>query len=157
MSHLKTIGLLVACALLLPSTALAGKNKKDKGEEEAAAEAAPEPTTPGDAASKKFAEGLVDATIQNFNPTDAQGATFVYVTMSFLPDNTWKAKGYVEIIDERMECAESGTWTMEPAESDTVATVNWTVDKTDCGGRDAGEKTRAQVTLQNGTIDVLFR
>ena len=45
------------------------------------------------------------------------------------------AQGYVEAMDERMECAESGDWSVE-VNSKSVATIAWTVGETSCVGRD---------------------
>lgn len=150
-----TLGL----ALLSP-VALAGKKKKDKGEA-ASADAGPDTSAmdvPDDKSSKAFAEQLVGLTIQDFRPSDGGGAKFEYTTLGFSPDNTWKASGYVEIMDERMECTESGSWSMEPAESNKTATLSWKLDKTDCPGRESGGETRAVVTLgKSGFDSVKFR
>ena len=156
----RTLPTILAASLLLGGTALAGKKKKDKGADAAPAPkaAAAVPTTPDDAASKKFGAKLMSSTLRNFRPSDAGGATFQYDTMNFAADNTWNAAGWVEFDDEKMECTESGKWTMEAAESDKVANVTWTVDKTDCAGRDAGSEVRAQLTLaKDGSIDAKFR
>lgn len=156
-----TVTTIAALSLLIAGPALAGKKKKkDKpsapGVETSAAAAVP--TTPDDATSKKFGGKLVTATLSNFSPADTGGAKFQYDKMVFKADNTWKADAWVEFDDEKMECVETGKWTMEPAESDKVATVAWTVDKTDCAGRDAGAAVRAQLTLsKDGSIDAKFR
>lgn len=151
----------VAIALVVAGPALAGKKKKDKGPADAAApsaSAAAVPSTPDDAASKKFGVRLMDATLRNFRPNDTGGAKFQYDSMTFAPDNTWKAAAWVEFDDEKMECVEKGTWSMEAAESDKVATVSWKVDGTDCPGRDAGAEIRALLTLsKDGAIDAKFR
>jgi len=157
-----TVTTLAALSLLVAGPALAGKKKKkDKGDEAtaAAAPAGPSvPTTPDDGNSKKFGAKLMSASLNNFSPADTGGAKFKYDTMTFAADNTWKAAAWVEFDEEKMECTESGKWTMEPAESDKVATVAWTVDKTDCAGRDAGAEVRAQLTLsKDGSIDAKFR
>ena len=150
----------VLAASLLSPTALARKGKKKKSSEPAAPEgsAAVTPEVPDDATSRRFAKGLIAAQIRDFSPTDATtGATFVYERMSFEPDNTWNSSGYIEVMDDRMECTESGHWSMEPATSPTEATVTWKVDKTDCPGREAGEQVRAVVKLlDDGGIDVIF-
>ncbi len=113
---------------------------------------------PDDANSKAFAKNLIANPTSNFKPTDALGAKFEYTKLEFRGDNSWVATGYVEAMDERMECAEAGSWAMSPADSATVATMNWTVDKTNCAGRDAGETTRVQITLGNsGISQALFR
>lgn len=111
-------------------------------------------SAPADDNSQAFARRLVATPIKNFSPSDSTGAKFLYNTFSFQADGTFTAQGYVEIADEKMDCAESGPWTMDAAESETVATVSWTVEKTNCAGREAGEKTRAQVTLQSGADPV---
>ena len=98
---------------------------------------------PDDAASRSFAETLVGGVTSQFTPTDADGAVFEYTKLQFRPDGSWSAQGYVEAMDERMECAESGTWSMTAAESKTVATVSWSVSDTSCVGRDNGTETRA--------------
>ena len=152
---------LLACLFALSTPAMAGKKSKDKNKDKSAsAEEAPasvDTQLPDDNTSKKFGDALMAAEITDFRPVDNVGAKFVYSTMSFDAGNTWRADGYVEIQDERMECVESGAWSIEPAESNTVATVSWTVDKTDCAGRDAGQATRAQVTIEKNGISALFR
>ena len=154
-----TLASMTALALLVAGPALAGKKKKDKSPPPTeSAPAAAVPTTPDDAASKKFGGKLLKATLRNFSPADTGGAKFKYDAMTFAADNTWKADAWVEFDEEKMECTESGKWSMEPAESDKVATVQWTVDKTDCAGRDAGAEVRAQLTLsKDGSVDAKFR
>jgi len=147
------LALLALGALALPASALAKKKK-----EEAAApvaETAAVPNTPDDANSKKFGALLVSATQTEFKPTDSSGAKFRYATLNFGGDNTWAAK----MDGERMDCAESGTWSIEAAESATVAPLTWKVDKTDCAGRTAGDSTRAIVTLdKSGKVtDLVYR
>ena len=155
---MKRTSLLAALALgLVASPALAGKKKKKAMPEAKVPAAAAAPTTPDDGASKKFGMQLMTSTLRNFRPSDG-GAKFQYDAMTFAADNTWKADGWVEFDDERMECAESGKWSMDPAESDKVATVTWTVDDTDCPGREAGAEVRAQLTLgKGGAVEAVFR
>ena len=152
---------LLACLFALSAPAMAGKKSKDKNKEKSAAtdQAAESVDTqlPDDSASKKFGAALIAAEISNFKPVDNVGAKFVYSTMSFDAGNAWRAEGYVEIQDERMECVESGAWSLEPATSNTVGTVAWSVDKTDCAGRDPGQETRAQITIEKTGISALFR
>ena len=154
-----TVRTIAALSLLIAGSALAGKKKKkDAPTSDEAPAAAAAPTTPDDPTSKKFGAKLVEATLKNFSPADTGGAKFQYATMVFQADNSWKADAWVEFDDEKMECVESGKWTMEAADSDKVATVAWTVDKTDCAGRDAGAEVRAQLTLsKDGNIDAKFR
>ena len=113
---------------------------------------------PDDGASRGFAETLIGSVTSNFAPTDADGASFEYTKLQFRGDGSWHAEGYVEAMDERMECVESGTWSMTAADSKTVATVSWTVGDTTCVGRDKGAETRAQLTISSNGIDsALFR
>ena len=57
-----------------------------------------------------------------------------------------------------MECMESGTWTMEPATADNVATVAWTIVETNCAGREAGGETRAELNiLDSGAYKMKMR
>jgi hypothetical protein len=149
----------LALALVSPAAA-AGKKKKKGGDAPAAASgpAASDMKIPDDGDSRKFAEALLETTITGFRPSDSGGGKFEYNTLSFSADNTWKADGYVEIMDERMECTESGTWEMEPAESAKTATVAWTVAQTDCPSRESGTSLRVVMTLgKNGVEDLKFR
>jgi len=150
--------LLASASFLFAGPALAKKKKKNKdAEEEAAPAAQATPDVPDDGNSKKFASKLIETSITDFRPSDGGGATFKYSSLSFIGDNTWKADAYVEIQDERMECIESGGWTMEPAESSTVGTVTWELESTDCPGRESGGKTRVQFTLTKNGVDAIFR
>jgi hypothetical protein len=113
---------------------------------------------PADAASRGFAETLIGGVTADFAPTDADGASFEYTKLQFRGDGSWHAEGYVEAMDERMECTESGTWTMSAADSKTVATVVWMVNDTTCVGRDQGTETRAQLTISTSGIEsAMFR
>ncbi len=103
---------------------------------------------PGDASSQSFAGTLVGLDIKDFS-SGASGATFKYTSLKFGADGTFAAVGYVEIADERMDCQESGPWTMDPAESATVASLSWKIEKTNCAGRDAGTEYRAKVDLSD--------
>ena len=108
--------------------------------------------------TKAFATALVGGVTTNFSPSDSDGATFEYTRLQFRGDGTWAAEGYVEAMDERMECAESGAWVLDSADSDNVGTIAWTVNETSCVGRDNGTETRAQVTLgSSGIQSALFR
>ena len=113
---------------------------------------------PDDAQSKAFALTLISADTTDFSPSDASGAKFEYTRFSFRGDNTWVAEGYVEAMDERMDCTESGTWSMSAAESANKASMNWTVTKTNCAGRDNGSETRVLVTVgKSGIESAMFR
>lgn len=104
---------------------------------------------PADGNSQAFASALVGATIKNFSPSGGAGAKFMYNTLQFKADGSFSAAGFVEMDDEKMDCTETGTWGMDPADSKTSATINWKVEQTNCAGRDAGEQSRAQVDLSD--------
>ena len=124
----------------------------------AAAESSPKITMTVPEGGKAFVSTLTSAVTNNFEPTDADGASFMYTELQFRGDGTWMAQGYVEAMDERMECAESGTWSVEDVSSKTVATIAWTVGETNCVGRDNGSSTRAQVTVgASGISSAMFR
>ena len=147
-----------ALALALVSPVALAKKKKKGGDAPAAEAAAPATNVPDDGDSKKFADALMAAKIEGFRPTDGEGAKFEYDTLSFDAGNTWKAAGFVEIMDEKMECSESGTWAMEPAESAKVATVSWKVTASDCPGVDKDRESRAVLTVgKAGIEDIKFR
>jgi hypothetical protein len=117
---------------------------------------------PGDAKSKDFALLLLGTTLTEFQPTDSSGAKFVYKTMRFSNGNTWSAEAYLylEAEDIRIDCKESGSWSMNPADSSSVAGVTWKVESSDCSGREGviGSATRAVMTLGKGGLeDIKFR
>lgn len=140
------------CALLLTGC----------GEKTAAATAAvatgPKLTMALPDGAKAFATALVSNATQNFAPTDSDGAVFEYTTLQFRGDGSWRAEGYVEAMDERMECVEAGTWSIDEASSATVGTIAWVVSETSCVGRENGTETRAEVTVGgSGIQSALFR
>ena len=134
---------LIALALLVPSAADAKKKKKDVAAEEPQAAPEVKPDVPDDRNSEAFADALVGLSIDRFSPTDsASGAKFLYTSLNFNADNTWRAEGYVEMMDEKMECTEVGTWSMDPAESSSKAAINLTITTTDCVSRESGHVSR---------------
>ncbi|GEM_PF-1984568 len=150
---------LLVCAAVLT---LACGEKKDPASSADAAQDAPaediqeaSDTLPQDKASQAFAKALVGLEITRFTPTD--DGVLKYDTLSFGADATWSANAAVEIMDERMECTEGGAWSMEPATSDTNAAITWSVDSTNCAGREPGDVQRALVELGAGSFDVSFR
>ncbi|MCB9793302.1 MAG: hypothetical protein H6741_11305 [Alphaproteobacteria bacterium] len=113
---------------------------------------------PADKASQAFAEKLFALTITDFRPIDSSGADFIYKTFQLKPDGQWNASGVVEIAGETMECRETGPWTMDPAESNETANVTWTIDETNCAGRESGTEHRIQLTIRKGgEYEVSFR
>ena len=148
-------------ALLLVSITACGKKDAPASAGDAVADAAPaqKADVPDDSKSQAFSERLLKLNVNEFAPSDGGGAKFLYTSLSFKADNTWHAEGYVEADDERMDCKEDGTWTMEPAETETTAVVVWVVKKTTCISRETGDQTRALLTLSTtGEIDkIAFR
>ena len=146
----------------LSGSALAAKKKKKKkkGEEPTAEQAPPKVNTdlPKDGASKNFATQLMATPLTDFEPPDNDGTTFLYDTLTFNVGNRWEAAAWLDVPGDRFDCVESGSWTMDAAESDTVAPVNWTVEETNCPGRKVGAATRAKLTIQaDGDVGVEFR
>lgn len=154
MKSVRFVGLL-ALSMLAPLGAVAGK-KKEAPAEAPAAEAKVATEAPTDGASQKFLERLLEATVKNFSPSDG-GAQFKYDELRFAPGNTFAAKGFVEMDGERMDCRETGSWKMDAAESEKVGTVEFTVAKTDCAGRDAGATVRLRMTIDKGSVSTEFR
>ena len=135
--------------------------KKKKGGEDSSAPSAESQSdklgdVPSDATSKKFAKQLINTRVTNFSP-DAEGLR--YNTMTFSGNNTWTTEAVVHVMDEEMECTESGTWMMDPASSDTVANMNWVIDSSNCPTRQPPINLRVEVTLVSSAagIHVNFR
>ena len=135
-------------------TFCAGKKKsKDKAPDAAPAAAEEQAITadlPAGKDATAYAEGLVGTTVTNWAPVSSTGAVFRYNTMQFAGDGTWSAEGYIEAMDERFDCKESGTWTMTEAESARVATMLWKVSQTSCPTREKGHEIRVSMTLEKG-------
>ena len=138
--------------LLLFSLLFTAEAKKNKGADDTksaeapAAETQSETTTsnvPDDKTSKKFAAKLLETTGRNFSP-NAEGLE--YKELVFNADNTFVAKAALVVMEEEMECAESGTWDMDPAKSATIANMSWNITKTDCPTREA-TSLRVEVEL----------
>ena len=144
--------------------ALAGCAKDKEKSNTAAAAPAAKPKVvahvPDDANSKAFAEKLQAMDIQDFKPTSSssEGGEIVYTHLKFRDEGVWAATGYVEAQDEKMDCSETGTWTMEPATSQSTATMTWKTSTTDCVGREPGNEQRVLVTLKDDNkIDADYR
>ena len=152
---MRRIAIIGCLALSFSGTALAGKKKKKKGKEPAPAPSQePSPEIPGDGVSKKFSKTLMGTPLKHFRPIDQ----LKYDALTFKGDNTWTAAGTVFLGLEEDTCTESGTWTMETAEADNAAVVNWVVVETSCVGRAVGAETRALLTInKDGNYDVRLR
>ena len=145
-------------SFVLFSSMLTACGDKSAATPAAAAESGPKITMAVPDGGKAFVSTLIGAVTKNFEPTDADGASFMYTELQLRGDGSRMAQGYVEAMDERMECTESGTWSVEEVSSKTVATIAWTVGDTSCVGRDKGSSTRAQVTAgSSGISSAMFR
>lgn len=145
-------------ALMLASPAAFAKKKKHRTADTTSVSAPPATDAPSDANSKKFLARLLATAIHDFRPVDSGSVDFRYTELHFMAGNTWQAKGYVAVEDEKMDCSESGTWMMDPADSADTATISWKVDETDCPGRNPGESVRVKMTIdQKGAVSVKFR
>ena len=99
---------------------------------------------PDDKVSKAYAAKLLETVGTGFSP-NAAGLT--YTKLTFAADNTWHAEGLVAIMDEEMDCVETGTWIMDAAKSDTATNMTWTVTSTDCPSRVAPIEMRLELIL----------
>ena len=99
---------------------------------------------PNDKASQAFAAKLLETTGKGFSP-NAMGLT--YTAISFNADNTFRAEGLVSVMDENMDCVETGTWNMDAASSETTANMDWTITATDCPSRQAPIQLRLELVL----------
>lgn len=147
---------------VLLATLLACGGTKAPPVDAGAASAPPAPRAasgsfPGDATSQAFVATLTGMELHDFAAVDSGGATVVMRTLAFRGDNTWQGTGHTDFGEERMDCTESGSWSMEPASSPTVATVSWKLLQTDCVGRNAGTENRAVFTIQGDDVEVAFR
>ena len=106
--------------------------------------------------SRVFAEKLVKTEIDSLRVTDS-GAVLTYHYLKFDADGSWVANGAVEVADEKMECQEAGTWSMDPAGTPTTARLDYIIARTDCAGREAGGSQRLSVDLSSDKPEILFR
>lgn len=99
---------------------------------------------PADKVSAKFAAKLLSTTAKNISP-NAEG--LIYRELTFSADNTFTTMAVVAVMDEEMECTESGTWTMDAAKEANIANMNWDITSTDCPTRQAPINLRVEVEL----------
>ena len=138
--------------ILLASLSLA-EAKKSKSTDNATGSSAAVPATPkkveaqnvpNDKLSKAYAANLLDTVGTGFSP-NSEGLT--YTKLTFAADNTWHAEGLVAIMDEEMDCVETGTWIMDEATSETATNMTWTMTSTDCPSRVAPIEMRLELIL----------
>jgi len=146
---------LLSTLLIGLTTACANKQASTNAQTEASSSRSRVATqAPDDSNSQQFVQTLLSMNIDGFSPVDSGGAKLVYNSFQFQSDNTWVASGYVEIIDERMECVENGTWSMEPATAPNVAKMVWVISQTDCPSREVDTRSQLLVTLSDNRIRV---
>lgn len=101
--------------------------------------------------AKAFAKRLVETTVTDWDPLGgASGVELRYKTLTFQPDGSWTAEAALTADFESFECKEVGTWSIDEAESDSAATMNWEVRKTTCPTREAGDALRVKMGIQKG-------
>ncbi|MED5370367.1 MAG: hypothetical protein VX899_05080 [Myxococcota bacterium] len=144
---------------LLIASLFTACGEKEATETAAPAEAATTESSvvPADKNSQAFAESLFAEDFEGMKPVEGDGVVLTYKRLSFNPDGSWKAEGVVEVMDEGMECVESGSWSMEPADSKSVGTVSWDLEKTNCAGRESGGTTRAEFSFDGGDYSMKMR
>jgi hypothetical protein len=130
----------------------------------AAAEAAPASTSiddaklPADAASRAFAKRLLSTPIADFSPTEGGGISFTWTRVTFTGDNAWRAEGRMRDPEgESVSCTETGTWALEPAESETVAIVALAQAQGDCPGRPSTGTARYRLLAEGDGWKVQVR
>lgn len=146
---------------LLALLALTACGKKDSpassGGESTKAASAASANIPSDKNSQEFASYLIDHPVHSFKPVDNAGAPFVYVTLSFRADNTWIASSRMGDGEETIECKEEGGWSMEPADSPTIAMMTWHMTKSTCPGRPRETIMRTRVVIEGSDYRIYFR
>lgn len=148
----------IALSVLLALTGCG--DKKPAASTSAASESliTAETNIPKDENSRAFAERLLKHDAQNFKPTDNNtGASFIYNTVSFKPNNNFQADATMVAQGEEIKCVERGTWEMEAADSASTATMMWRVNYTNCPGRPAENVLRLKVTIEKGAYEIAFR
>ena len=149
------IPLLVLSLFLAPGC---GKKKATTGGGAASADRVTAQTKiPDDAKSKAFAEKLLTQIVQDFKPSDNSEAQFVYRTVTFQPDNSWQAVAQMTAQGETIDCQELGEWSMDPADDEHTAAMEWKVNKTTCAGRPETGMLRLKVTIEGGEYNIKFR
>ncbi len=115
-------------------------------------------TVPDDANARAFATNVLTHKAIDIRPMDSGEMAFVYKSLSFTAENNgWMAEAVVGQGQDSFTCQEFGAWEIVTAESAESGTMNWTVNKTTCAGREAGKSIRVKVGLKDGNYDVSFR
>ena len=113
---------------------------------------------PDNDAARAFATNLVTHKAIDIRPMDNGEMSFVYKSLSFTAENNgWMAEAVVGQGQDSFTCQEIGAWEIVSADSGDSATMNWTLNKTTCAGREGGKSMRVKVDIKNGNYDVSFR
>lgn len=156
-----TTALSLSLSLFLTLTGCGEKkpaNTATSGSPAAAAGVTDETKIPDDDTSRAFANRLIGNPIRDFKPADNSDALFIYKTMTFKANNAWNAQGELTAQGEKVECVERGTWKMDAASANDTATMEWTVDYTNCPGRPQNNVMRVKVNIsQSGVYTIQFR
>jgi len=158
----ETTTLLLCGALALAVTGCGKKKSPEAAGGEAAASSGGGAVTaqmPDTKEARTFADKLVATTVESWEPVSGGGdVNFTYNTMTFSPDGSWKAKATLEASFEKIPCVESGTWTIESADTTNAATMLWTIDSTSCPTRESGAEQRVEMELPKpGSYKINFR
>ncbi len=123
-----------------------------------AAAAKPEITAdiPDSKEARKFANRLVGHTLTDWSPTDSR--SFMWDEVTFSANGNFTAKAAIVASGERITCDEIGTWRIDKGVSNTSATMDWNIKKTDCASREAPATLRVSFTFaEDGTINIAHR
>ena len=115
------------------------------------------PKAPADEASQSFAAKMMKFQVSNWKPSDTYGASFVYKTVTFRPDNSWQTQAEMSADGESFECQELGTFEIDPAQDEHTAMVTWHVNKTTCAGRPDQGTMRTKINIDKGEYTIMFR
>ena len=126
---------------------------------ETAPVAEPEPqkdvAMPDSAEARAFAKLVVENDISDWSPTGSRD--FKWVSADFKADGSLKVSAKIEAGGEVIECPETGTWSIDSAESKTSGIIEWTIAKTSCATRDDGNSQRVQLSYSGTTAKISFR
>lgn len=144
----------VALAALVLSTSAC---KKASPEPAAAPEAEPKAEMavemPREPAAMKLAERLVADGLSGVNPS---GSSDFSMAFTFQPNGHWAGKGHAELGGESLDCEETGTWKIDTMEGEQ-GIVQWSIVRTNCPNRTAGDMQRALVGFQGKEATISFR
>ena len=143
--------LFLCIAMLGTAQAKKGKKAEEVAQPETVETKVEAPT---DAKSKKFLKTLLSTEFENIAP---EGDGFLYKKIRFKNDNSWSADAVIIVMEEEMDCIESGTWTMDPATANNNAALTWKITSTDCPSREVGGSVRINATLNGTSIDAQYR